>query len=57
VSLTLCQRSGLKSTAFEYASLLMRPEYRSGISEQYRAKIEKIVRKPEKVGSPAKQRG
>jgi WD repeat-containing protein 19 len=44
-----CQRSGLKSTAFEYASMLMRPEYRKGISEQYRAKIEKIVRKPEKV--------
>jgi hypothetical protein len=23
-----CQRSGLKRTAFEYASMLMRPEYR-----------------------------
>lgn len=23
-----CQRSGLRNTAFEYASMLMRPEYR-----------------------------
>lgn len=24
-----CQRSGLKATAFEYAAMLMRPEYKS----------------------------
>ncbi|CAM6075010.1 unnamed protein product [Sphagnum tenellum] len=44
-----CQRSGLKRTAFEYASMLMRPEYRSAISVAYKRKIENIVRKPEKT--------
>ena len=40
--------AGLKNTAFEYASMLMRPEYRKNISENYKRKIENIVRKPEK---------
>lgn len=38
----------MKTTAFDYASMLMRPEYRKSISEQYKRKIENIVRKPEK---------
>ncbi|KAK3240077.1 hypothetical protein CYMTET_50059, partial [Cymbomonas tetramitiformis] len=44
-----CQRSGNKKTAFEYASMLMRPEYRQQISAQYKRKIENIVRKPDKA--------
>lgn len=44
-----CQRSGLKSSAFSYAAMLMRPEYRNAIDLKYKKKIESIVRKPEKV--------
>ena len=44
-----CQRSGLKTSAFNYAAMLMRPEYRSKIDPKYKKKIEHIVRKPEKV--------
>jgi len=40
-----CQRSGLKKNAYEYASMLMRPEYRSQIASQYKRKIEMLVRK------------
>jgi len=40
-----CQRSGLKRNAYEYASMLMRPEYRAQIAPQYKRKIEAIVRK------------
>ncbi|GBG61180.1 hypothetical protein CBR_g19256 [Chara braunii] len=43
-----CQRSGLKNTAFQYASMLMRSEYRSSIAPAYKRKIENIVRKPDK---------
>ena len=32
--------------AFEHASTLVRPEYRSQLQEQYKRKIEAIVRKP-----------
>merc|ERR1719502_2363333 len=41
-----CHRSGLRAAAFEHASTLMRPEYRSQIGEAYKRKIEAIVRKP-----------
>ena len=44
-----CQRAGFKKTAFEYASMLMRPEYRTQIAEAYKRKIETIVRKPDKT--------
>lgn len=40
-----CNRAGLKSEAYQYACQLMRPEYRASISEQYKRKIENIVRK------------
>jgi len=43
-----CQRANLKKTSFEYASMLMRPEYRPQIAEAYKKKIESIVRKPTK---------
>ncbi|XP_058805723.1 WD repeat-containing protein 19 [Phymastichus coffea] len=41
-----CHRGGLKSAAFNYAAMLMRPEYRSQIDPKYSKKIEAIVRKP-----------
>lgn len=40
-----CQRANLKEEAHQYAVMLMRPEYRSQISDQYKRKIEAIVRK------------
>tara|TARA_B100000780_G_C20824465_1_gene327555 strand:- start:36 stop:581 length:546 start_codon:yes stop_codon:yes gene_type:complete len=40
-----CYRSGQKKKAFEYASTLMRAEYRGDIPEKYKKKIESIVRK------------
>jgi WD repeat-containing protein 19 len=41
-----CQRAGLKKSAFEYACVLMRPEYRESVEERYRKKIEALVRRP-----------
>ena len=43
-----CYRSGMRKKAFEYASTLMRSEYRGDIPEKYRKKIESIVRKHKK---------
>ncbi len=40
-----CHRSGLYDSAFTYASMLMRPEYRSDIDEKFRKKFEGIIRK------------
>merc|ERR1719398_488677 len=42
-----CQRAGMKDQAYQFACTLMRPEHRSQISEQYKRKIETIVRKPQ----------
>jgi len=44
-----CHRSGLKNSAFTYAAMLMRPEYRKDIDEKYKKKIEAIVRKPQRT--------
>ncbi|XP_054000054.1 WD repeat-containing protein 19 [Hylaeus anthracinus] len=41
-----CQRAGLKNAAFNFAAMLMRPEYRNQIDAKYSKKIEAIVRKP-----------
>ena len=41
-----CHRAGLRGMAFEYASMLMRPEYRSQLQDTYKRKLEAIVRKP-----------
>eukprot|EP00932_Pfiesteria_piscicida_P006849 SRR837773.16819.p1 GENE.SRR837773.16819~~SRR837773.16819.p1 ORF type:complete len:332 (-),score=63.70 SRR837773.16819:80-1015(-) len=41
-----CQRAKLTTEAYQYACMLMRPEHRSQVSEQYKKKIENIVRKP-----------
>ncbi|KNE64085.1 hypothetical protein AMAG_09147 [Allomyces macrogynus ATCC 38327] len=40
-----CLRSGLKGSAIEFASLLMRPEYRTKLDAKYKKKIESVVRK------------
>ncbi len=39
-----CQRSGLNKSSFEYAAMLMRPEYRQQIDNKWKKKIEGIVR-------------
>jgi WD repeat-containing protein 19 len=40
-----CQRAGLKSSSYEYAAMLMRPEYRPSIDANLKRKIEAIVRR------------
>ncbi|XP_037530887.1 WD repeat-containing protein 19 [Nematolebias whitei] len=42
-----CHRAGLKNSAFSFAAMLMRPEYRNKIDTKYRKKIEAIVRHPD----------
>ncbi|KAJ3099152.1 WD repeat-containing protein 19 [Phlyctochytrium planicorne] len=46
-----CYRAGMKKEAFEYAAMLMRPEYRALLDAKYKRKIEQIVRRPEKEES------
>lgn len=41
-----CQRAKMSTDAYQYACTLMRPEYRPQVSDQYKKKIENIVRKP-----------
>ena len=45
-----CQRADMKSTAYEYAAMLMRPEYRDDINPAYKRKIEAMVRKRDRWG-------
>ncbi|XP_055530330.1 WD repeat-containing protein 19 [Wyeomyia smithii] len=40
-----CHRTGLRKSAFEYAVMLMRSEFRNQIDAKYAKKIESIVRK------------
>ncbi|KAI6657490.1 WD repeat-containing protein 19-like [Oopsacas minuta] len=51
-----CQRAGLKQSAFTYAAMLMRPEYRQLIDAKWKNNIENIVRrgseKDEQVNEP-----
>ncbi|XP_051820903.1 WD repeat-containing protein 19 [Antechinus flavipes] len=42
-----CHRAGLKNSAFSFAAMLMRPEYRSKIDIKYKKKIEAMVRRPD----------
>uniref|UniRef100_A0A3Q3N032 WD repeat-containing protein 19 n=1 Tax=Mastacembelus armatus TaxID=205130 RepID=A0A3Q3N032_9TELE len=42
-----CHRAGLKNSAFGFAAMLMRPEYRNEIDPKYRKKIEAMVRRPD----------
>ena len=39
-----CHRSGLKRSAFNYAAMLMKPEFRDKIDDKYRKRVETIVR-------------
>ncbi|KFV80463.1 WD repeat-containing protein 19, partial [Struthio camelus australis] len=39
-----CHRAGLKNSAFSFAAMLMRPEYRNKIDLKYKKKIEAMVR-------------
>ena len=39
-----CQQAGLNKTAFEFAAMLVSPEYRRDLPQQYKLKIEGIVR-------------
>ncbi|EDW74804.1 uncharacterized protein Dwil_GK15704 [Drosophila willistoni] len=43
-----CHRAGLKKSAFVFASMLMRPDYRNQLDTRYVKKIESIVRKAPK---------
>ena len=40
-----CQRAGMKGSAYTFACQLMTPQYRQDIQEQYKKKIEQVVRK------------
>merc|ERR1719353_266187 len=50
-----CQRAKMSTEAYQYACTLMKPENRQTISEQYKKKIENIVRKP--LADDAKELG
>jgi WD repeat-containing protein 19 len=52
-----CQRAGLKGSAFGFAAMLMRPEYRQQIDVKWKKKIEQIVRKPDKTELEEEVRG
>ena len=50
-----CQRAGLKSSAYDYATMLiMNAEYRGQIDAKFKRKIEAIVRRPNKEEAPEK---
>jgi len=51
-----CQRGGLKASAYEYASILMRSEHRSEVAAKLKRKIQAIVRKYKKVEQPAEEK-
>ncbi|XP_078534454.1 WD repeat-containing protein 19 isoform X1 [Lissotriton helveticus] len=42
-----CHRAGLRNSAFSFAAMLMRPEYRNKIDTKYKKKIEAMVRRPD----------
>jgi WD repeat-containing protein 19 len=42
-----CHRAGLKKEAFDFAAILMRPEYRGAVDPKFKRKIEQIVRRPD----------
>jgi WD repeat-containing protein 19 len=39
-----CYQAGLKASAFEYAAMLVRPEYRNQLDPKKKKNIETIVR-------------
>uniref|UniRef100_A0A0M3HPT2 COPI_C domain-containing protein n=1 Tax=Ascaris lumbricoides TaxID=6252 RepID=A0A0M3HPT2_ASCLU len=44
-----CSKAGLKSSAFNYAAQLLKPENRKKVDEKYRKRIEAIVRKSDRT--------
>ncbi len=44
VAVIECQRANLKRSAFEYAAMMMRPEYRQHIEPRFKQKIEALIR-------------
>jgi WD repeat-containing protein 19 len=47
-----CHRAGLKTTAFNLATILMRPLHRPHLDPKYKRKIESVVRKPVREPEP-----
>ncbi|CAK4724993.1 unnamed protein product [Aphanomyces euteiches] len=47
-----CQRAGLKGSSYDFATQLMRPEYRNNIDKEIKRKIEAIVRRPNREQVP-----
>lgn len=42
-----CTRAGLKTSAYQWACILVRPEFRSSLDEKYKKQIEKVaIRRP-----------
>ncbi|KAL1115932.1 hypothetical protein AAG570_005427 [Ranatra chinensis] len=41
-----CHKADLKASAFHYAAMLMRPEYKSKVDPKYVKKLEGVVRRP-----------
>lgn len=46
-----CKKANLQESALKFATLLLRPEYRSNLDEKYRKQIELIVRKAPRKGN------
>lgn len=44
-TVVLCQKANLKASSFEYAKALMHPEHRAAIDDNFKRKIEAIVRR------------
>lgn len=44
-----CTRSGLKEAAYNWACVLVRPEYRSQLEEKFKKQIERVAIKRPKV--------
>eukprot|EP00912_Choanoflagellata_sp_UC4_P001161 UC4_evm1s724 len=43
-----CYRAGMRNSAFSWAAMLMRREYKTKIDPKFKRKMEQIVRKPDK---------
>ena len=50
-----CQRAGLKNAAYEYATVLMRPEYRAQIEPKFKRKIEALIRRPDTAAASSSE--
>jgi WD repeat-containing protein 19 len=48
-TVVMCQKAGMKRSAYQYASMLMQPEYRNTVDKRVRPRIEALVRRPAKT--------